>query len=108
MDVIVVDTPIGLYHLREMNVTFVSCKSKERGGAVLAIDTNTFIIQKSYYHRRMVHPSGITSYDNILYVAEQTLGAILTFDIQSEAYLGNFVEEHWLVDEIEQLALSPC
>lgn len=107
-DFIVVDTPIGLYHHRELNLTFVSCKSKVRGGVVYAIDVNTFVIKKSYYHRHMVHPSGMTAYVDILYVAEQTLGAILSFDIQSEAYLGKIVEERWLVDEIEQLALSPC
>ena len=92
--------------LQELNLTFVSCKSKDRGGIVYGINVNTLIIEKQYTHKHVVHPTGITSYAGILYIAEQKLGAILTFDIAKETYLGPIVTEG--VKDIEQIALSPC
>ena len=105
-DVVVLDSPIGLYHAHYLNYTFVSCKSKIRGGIVYAINVNTLVIEKQYTHKHVVHPSGITSYAGILFVAEQKLGAILTFDIEKETYLGPIVTKD--VEDIEQIALSPC
>ena len=102
------DTPIGLYHLKELNVTFVSCKSHERGGIVYAININTLQIDSSYVHHSMNHPTGMTSYAGTLFVAEQNDGAIYTFDIATERYTGKIVQEEGYKDQIEQLALSPC
>lgn len=51
---------------------------------------------------------GMTTYDGILYVAEQHIGAILTFDIQSEAFIEKIVGGYNKLDRIEQLVLSPC
>ena len=45
MHVIQVDTPIGLFHMKEKNTTFVSCKSKDRGGIVYAINVNTMKVE---------------------------------------------------------------
>ena len=108
MDFIQVDTPIGLYHLKEENTTFVSCKSKERGGIVYAINVNSFKIENEYVHHRMTHPTGMTSYGGILYVAEQMIGAIMSFDVKTEQYLGTIVEEEYYIEQLEQIALSPC
>lgn len=52
--------------------------------------------------------SGMTTYDGILYVAEQHIGAILTFDIQSEAFIRKVVGGYNKLERIEQLVLSPC
>jgi hypothetical protein len=50
----------------------------------------------------------MTTYDGILYVAEQNIGAILTFDIQSEAFIRKVVGGYNKLERIEQLVLSPC
>jgi hypothetical protein len=50
----------------------------------------------------------MTTYDGILYVAEQHIGAILTFDIQSEAFIRKVVGGYNKLERIEQLVLSPC
>jgi hypothetical protein len=52
------DSPIGLYHMAEMNYMFVSCKSKDRGGVVYALDLTNHTIEHSYYTEKMVHPTG--------------------------------------------------
>ena len=155
-DIIPLDTPVGLFHDLNLGVVFVSCRSKERGGIVYALDAFNFKIRHSYVHKKMIHPTGIiiifsifhfftdiffyffsisnykyfrtiltrffyfpfffllffpvgmTTYDGILYVAEQHIGAILSFDIQSESFIRNVVRSLDKSDRIEQLVLSPC
>ena len=51
---------------------------------------------------------GMTTYDGILYVAEQNIGAILTFNIRTEEFLGKIVGGYSKLDRIEQIVLSPC
>ena len=50
----------------------------------------------------------MTTYDGILYVAEQNIGAILTFDIKTEEFLRKVVGGYSKLDRIEQIVLSPC
>jgi hypothetical protein len=50
----------------------------------------------------------MTVFNGILFVAEQNIGAILTFDIQSEVFLRKVVGGYNKLDRIEQLVLSPC
>ena len=57
--IIPLDTPVGLFHDEEEGVVFVSCKSKERGGIVYAVNSETFKIRHSYSHHRMIHPTGM-------------------------------------------------
>ena len=57
--IIPLDTPVGLFHDEDEGVVFVSCKSKERGGIVYAVNSDTFKIHHSYSHHRMIHPTGL-------------------------------------------------
>ena len=50
----------------------------------------------------------MTTHDGILYVAEQHIGAILSFDVHTEAFINNVVGGYNILDRIEQLVLSPC
>ena len=53
--------------------------------------------------------TGMTSYDGVLFAAEQEVGAILTFDIKTETFLGKIVKPgDPRITMIEQLLLSPC
>lgn len=56
--IIPLDAPVGLYFDEDLGIVFVSCKSKERGGIVYAIDSESFAILKSYRHHKMAHPTG--------------------------------------------------
>jgi hypothetical protein len=50
----------------------------------------------------------MASFGDILYVAEQNLGAILSFNIHTEEYLGKIMSEKKHMAQIEQITLSPC
>ena len=54
----------------------------------------------------MNHPTGVTSHDDTLFVAEQERGEIYKFSIESEKYLGKVVKH--LPQEIEQIIMSDC
>ena len=163
-DIIPLDTPVGLFHDEAEGIVYVSCRSRNRGGIVYALDSETFTIRHAYSHHRMIHPTGerlflfystltllysylccilflslfyislihsylytisvqfklircriysniftgMTTYDGILYVAEQNIGAILSFEIQSERFIRKVVGGYDKLDRIEQLVLSPC
>eukprot|EP00596_Hydrurales_sp_CCMP1899_P008805 CAMPEP_0119052534 /NCGR_PEP_ID=MMETSP1177-20130426/73798_1 /TAXON_ID=2985 /ORGANISM="Ochromonas sp, Strain CCMP1899" /LENGTH=354 /DNA_ID=CAMNT_0007032131 /DNA_START=329 /DNA_END=1394 /DNA_ORIENTATION=+ len=108
-EVIPLDVPVGLFHDEVNGVVYVSCKSKERGGIVYALDATTYRIMNQYRHHKMSHPTGLTVYDGILYVAEQNIGAILAFDIKTEEFIKQIVGSgDKNVVMIEQLALSNC
>ena len=56
MHVIPVDTPIGLFHMKEKNTTFVSCKGGKGGGPggiVYAINVNTRKVETG--HSTYIH-----------------------------------------------------
>jgi hypothetical protein len=54
----------------------------------------------------MNHPTGITTYGDILYVGEQIRGDIMMFSIKTRKYIGNIVSD--TPGEIEHIILSPC
>lgn len=54
-------------------------------------------------------PIGMTSYEGTLFVAEQNIGAILTFEISSGNFIRKIVKSgDPRIVMIEQLALSSC
>ena len=74
---------------------------------VYAYDKETFEVVRKYGLIGMVHPTGIVVHDGILYVADQSLGAILTFDLHSTRFIRNIWQRNSGGD-IEQLVLGHC
>jgi hypothetical protein len=105
-NIVVVYHPIGLHYDPISQLIFVSSKHKHWRGAVYSIDPNSMRIKDTYTTHRMNHPTGIVTYDNMLYVAELSQGMILQFDISTKKYIRNIVEH--APGELEQLALSSC
>ena len=89
-----------------MNLIFVGSKQKHWAGAVYSIDIDRLRIINKYTTNRMDHPTGITSYKNILFVAEQVIGVIYSFDIHNSEFLGTVVSDS--PGELEQITLSYC
>jgi hypothetical protein len=58
-DIIPLDVAVGLHYDEYNGLVFVSCKSKSRGGIVYALDSETYEISHSYYHHKMLHPTGM-------------------------------------------------
>lgn len=106
MNIVIIDNPIGLYYDKTSNLVFVSSKKKHRQGSVFAIDRSTLRIFKTYHTSMMEHPVGVVVYNSILYVAEQNLGAILSFDVQSGNFIA-FIASN-IQNEVEQLTLTWC
>ena len=104
--IITVNSPIGLYRPPKSDTVYCGCKSKQFGGVVYAIDAYSYIIDSrlSYRSKHMEHPTGITSYKDILYVAEQSQNDVHMFDIHSGEHLGKFVKD--LPGSVEQLLLA--
>jgi hypothetical protein len=50
----------------------------------------------------------MTTYDGILYVAEQGNGEILSFDIVSEEFIMKVVDGKGGLERVEQIVLSTC
>lgn len=105
-NIVVLPEPIGLYQDPGTGLVFAGSKQKHWRGAVYAILPNELRIVATYTMERMSHPSGITSYGGILYVAEIELGEIFMFNIATQEYLGKMVGN--TPGEIEQLIISPC
>lgn len=107
-----VTKPIGLYHSKsssnpfEVGRIYVGSRSKEKLGSVLCFDTTTFELLATYSMLGMTHPTGIAVHEDTLYVADQALNSIMSFDLVT----GRFISSIWNRDHgsIEQIALSDC
>jgi hypothetical protein len=98
-------SPIGLYYSQEHNIMFAGSKSSY--GLVYAYNASDYTIIQRYYKVGMVHPAGLVSYAQELYVAEQQLGEVLAFDIFS-GKLNRVLISGLGPRRLEQLALSDC
>ena len=99
-----VDTPVGLYYDSNFDMVFIASKSVY--GAVYGVNPRTYKVVKIYYIDGMEHPTGMTSYGNTLYIAEQCLGVILTFNIDTTKFIA--IVGTGFPGKVEQITLSPC
>ena len=104
--------PIGLYHTKDsVNIfengrIYIGSRGRQKLGHVFAFDSTTFELLSIYSMIGMTHPTGITVHGDTLFVADQALNSILTFDLVS----GRYVNSIWSRNNgnIEQIALSDC
>jgi hypothetical protein len=54
----------------------------------------------------MKHSTGVVSYEGVLYVALQSLGKVVSFDIETTNFIGVVIDH--FPDTVEKLALSNC
>jgi hypothetical protein len=103
--------PLGIFHnpnsdnFAERQLVYVGSRGK-KASAVYAIDKNTYKIVKTFRLIGMTHPTGIAVHD-VLYVADQGLGAILTFDLNTTSFIKNIWERH-VGGDLEHILLTPC
>lgn len=105
-NIISVDTPIGLFYFAKEETVFVSCKGPKALGVVAAISVETKEIMRKYKSKKMTHPTGMTVYRNTLYVADQKLGQIVSFNIHSTRFLRIIVSD--MPVGIEKILISDC
>eukprot|EP01041_Mallomonas_annulata_P003707 gene3707-7371_t len=99
-----IDHPVGVYYDRTYDMVFIGSKSDY--GAVYGVNPNTFKIEKEFYVDGMKHPAGISSYGSVLYVAEQSLYNIMTFNINTQKFIAVIVSK--TPGKLEQLEMSQC
>lgn len=101
--------PIALhYDHQSSGLVFVSCKGLF-GGGVYSVNPTTMIIETNYTHVDMRHCSGVTSYEDTLFVSNQDIdsnGAIYTFDISTGNFIG--IIQSVFPDKVEHISLSNC
>jgi DNA-binding beta-propeller fold protein YncE len=101
--------PLGLHYDKNNRLVFVSTKlyaPQTSGASVFAVDPLTMQIIRNFTADGMTHCSGVTSYEDTLFVADQHSGSIFSFSISSGKFL-TIIQSHF-PDKIEHLSLSPC
>ncbi len=96
------DTPI-----HEEHIMFIGSKDKLRGG-VHAIDVETYAIVKSYQTIGLIHPTGITAYKDVLFVADQSMNGVVTFNMTTMRIIKMIIPSQRLFGQVEHIALSEC
>lgn len=98
--------PVGvLYDKNHTGLVYVSTRGKSVG-PVLAIDPLTRQVVKQYAIEGQKHTTGLLIHDDMLYVACQELGAIITFDLHTAQHIGIIASN--FPDTIERMLLSDC
>ena len=105
-DIVMVESPVGIAYSPEHDLVFIGSKKKHWEGAVLAVSRHTLKTVRSYRTTTMTHPTGLAIWGNTLYVGEQFLNKILSFDIPSGDLIAKVVDD--LPGEIEQIMISDC
>ena len=106
---ITMKSPVGLYHSEadHPNLIFVSSKSKNSGG-VFAFDVRTGKQVKSYQSIGMNHPTGMVTYEDVLFVNDQSRNAVLTFNITTARVIKLIIPPSRFHGDIEHIVLSHC
>lgn len=106
-----VKNPVGLIYDMSRNMVFVgSKKSSKSTGSVYGIDVPSLKIVKTYTllgGETMSHPTGIAISGDTLFVGEQTMNVVLTFNITTERFLHQVIGP-MENDGIEHISLSDC
>eukprot|EP01038_Epipyxis_sp_PR26KG_P015164 gene15164-20427_t len=105
--------PIGLTQsMKHKDLVFVSSKGskKLKNGAVYAINTNNYQIVKTFKLIGLAHPTGVVTYNDILYVADQSLNLVVAFNITNQNFIRVIIgSDHFKKDgDVEQIILSDC
>ena len=101
-------SPIGMFSADDRpHVVFIGSKGKKIG-TVYAIDVHTHRVIKTFQSIGMKHPTGITSYHDVLFVGDQTRNAVIAFNITTSRVIKMVIPSSKIKGDIEQLAISQC
>jgi DNA-binding beta-propeller fold protein YncE len=103
--------PVGMIFDKESGLVFVgSKKSSKNTGSVYGIDIQTQKVVKTFTllgGETMSHPTGLAVHGDILFVGEQSMNVILTFNIVTERFIRQIIGP-LQNDGVESLLLSDC
>ncbi len=111
VDKVKIKNPIGLLYSPALGLIFVgSKKSSKSTGAVFAINVTSRAIAKTYTllgGSTMDHPTGLAIHEDTLFVAEQSMNVVLSFNVTSGRYITQVVGT-LNADGVEHIMLSDC
>lgn len=106
-----VRNPLGLLYDDRRRLVFVgSKKSNKDTGSVYGISIDTLNIGKKFTllgGETMNHPTGLAVSSDVLFVAEQSMNVVLTFNITTERFIRQIIGP-MANDGIESIVLSDC
>lgn len=118
-----IDRPIGLHHASQNSHipnssgssgvnpyddwVFVGSKASKTGN-IFAVDIHTRSIVRTFQFIGMKHPTGITSFRDVLFVGDQTRNTVVTFNITTARVIKMIIPDKKIPGAIEQVILSPC
>ena len=106
-----IKNPVGLIYSKSKNLVFVgSKKSSKSTGSVYGIDVYTQKILKTFTllgGETMSHPTGLAVSGETLFVGEQSMDVVLTFNITTERFLRQIIGR-MNSGGIESITLSDC
>jgi hypothetical protein len=76
---------------------------------VYAYDAHTAELKKTFQligSRGLTHPTGIASHEDVLYVGDQDLNMVVSFNITTKRFLSTVFKD--FSTPIEHIELSPC
>lgn len=97
--------PIGMHYSAEHSILFVGSRSSY--GMVVGYNATTGDVVRRFHVDGMTHPTGLVSYQNTLYVLEQSLGLMYAFSIASGQF-EKVVFSGLQNRRLEQIVLSHC
>lgn len=95
--------------LNDVNMQTSMNPKKKKIGIILKYDVNTRKIVHYYQSIGMKRPGSIISYNDILYVTDQTRNAVISFNISTTRVIQMVITPNNFEDEvIDHMILSPC
>ena len=106
-----VKNPVGLIYNQNRNLVFVGSKKGSKStGSVYGIDAFTQKIVKTFTllgGETMNHPTGLAVSGDTLFVGEQSMDVVLTFNVTTERFLRQIIGR-MNSGGIESIVLSDC
>ena len=81
------------------------------GGKVHSYETKKYKEVMKFENQVLKHPSGVLVYDGLLFVADQIINSVFTFDVSTGAYIRAIIQLPMISGSkyvVESIALSPC
>lgn len=101
--------PIALHFDTSRGVVYVGSKSKKEQGAgsVFAVDVKTRQVTSTFnLLGSLTHPTGITTFEDVLFVGEQSKNVVVTFNINTTRFMRQIISR--FPSPVEDLVLSSC
>lgn len=81
-----------------------------QGGKVVSYDKTTYKKISKFESEVLKHPAGLVVFDGVLFVADQVVNSVSTFDTSTGKYMESIIQLPTTGGKyvVESIGLSPC